>query len=207
FRACDSTGPSPIASAVHVPASPRLDPIPANGTAAVWVGIDGRGRWAARWHVRPVGVDAEVLVDDLPTVAAAPRVVAERIRVMDRPSAPRRFRRRNKGSEDIGPSRGGLTTKLHAVVNGTRNPIAFALREGQRHEMTVAPVLLADTRHAIVIGDTGYDADPLVEDLRRRRCRVVIPTGSDRRTQRRTNNAIYRERHRVECFFQRLERS
>jgi transposase len=72
--------------------------------------------------------------------------------------------------------------------------------------MTVAPILLADTKNAIVIGDKGYDADPLVDDLRRRRCRVVIPTRSNRRTQRRTNKALYRERHRVECFFQRLKR-
>lgn len=72
--------------------------------------------------------------------------------------------------------------------------------------MTVAPTLLADTRSAIVIADRGYDAEHLVAGLRRRRCRVVIPTIVTRRKQRRTNKRIYRERHRVECFFQRLKR-
>ena len=55
-------------------------------------------------------------------------------------------------------------------------------------------------------GDRAYDARALVEQLRRQRCRVVIPSNPTRRVQRRFNRELYKRRHRVENFFQRLKR-
>lgn len=72
--------------------------------------------------------------------------------------------------------------------------------------MTVAELLLEDASNTTVLGDRGYDADSLVNALRKRHCKVVIPPRSNRRLQRRYDRVLYRERHRVECFFQRLKR-
>jgi transposase len=72
--------------------------------------------------------------------------------------------------------------------------------------MTVAPFLLSRIRHAFVIGDRGYDANSLRDQLHRQRCRVVIPSNSSRRRKRAFNRRLYKRRHRVENFFQRLKR-
>jgi hypothetical protein len=43
----------------------------------------------------------------------------------------------------MGRSRGGLTTKLHAVVDANGNPITLKLTEGQAHDgrMVIPPFL------------------------------------------------------------------
>lgn len=84
--------------------------------------------------------------------------------------------------------------------------MCLAITEGQRHEMTVAHSLLANIRRAYVVGDKGYDANDLRDQLHRQRCRVVIPSNGSRRRKRPFNRQVYRRRHRVENFFQRLKR-
>ena len=69
--------------------------------------------------------------------------------------------------------------------------------------------LLDDIADAVVIADKGYDADSLVHNLQERRCRVIIPPRCHRNQPRRfgkRERRLYRLRHRVECFFQRLKR-
>jgi transposase len=70
----------------------------------------------------------------------------------------------------------------------------------------MAPYLLSRIRHAYVCGDRAYDARALREQLQRQRCRVVIPSNPTRRVQRRYNKRLYKRRHRVENFFQRIKR-
>lgn len=123
--------------------------------------------------------------------------------------SPRRRRRQRGGSEEIGASRGGLGTKIHAVVDASGLPIAFALSEGQAADITMAQPLLDEFVEAVVIADKGYDSDALAESLEERGCRVIIPPRSRRNHPRRfarSERRLYRQRHRVECFFQRLKR-
>jgi transposase len=70
----------------------------------------------------------------------------------------------------------------------------------------MAPYLLSRIRHAYVCGDRAYDARALREQLQHQRCRVVIPSNPTRRVQRRYNKRLYKRRHRVENFFQRIKR-
>jgi putative transposase len=85
-------------------------------------------------------------------------------------------------------------------------PVCLALTEGQSHEIKLAPYLLSRVRNAYVCGDRAFDARALVEQLQRQRCRVVIPSNPTRRKKRRYNRMLYKRRHRVENFFQRLKR-
>lgn len=123
--------------------------------------------------------------------------------------SPRRRGRQRGGSEEIGASRGGLGTKIHAVVDASGSPIAFALTEGQAADITMAEALLDEFVETVVIADKGYDSDALADSLEKRGCRVIIPPRSRRNNPRRfalSERRLYRERHRVECFFQRLKR-
>jgi len=66
--------------------------------------------------------------------------------------------------------------------------------------------LLSDITDAYVAGDRAYDAGPLVEHLQANRCTVVIPSNPTRALQRQIDLDLYKERHLVECFFQRIKR-
>ena len=72
--------------------------------------------------------------------------------------------------------------------------------------MSVAPSLLSRIRRAYVIGDRGYASNELREQLKAQKCRVVIPCKVNRRRKWRWSRALYKKRHRVENFFQRLKR-
>jgi transposase len=105
----------------------------------------------------------------------------------------------------IGRTKGGLNSKLHAVVDGAGRLIAFILTAGQVNELKMAPELLQHLRGVIIIGDKAYDSDRLYELLRKQGCRVCIPTKSNRRRQLPFNRQWYRKRHRVENFFARAK--
>jgi transposase len=63
-------------------------------------------------------------------------------------------------SRCMGRSRGGLTTKIHALVDACGLPIALKLSEGQAHDGKGAEDMLgALPRKCVVLADRGYDSD------------------------------------------------
>ena len=127
---------------------------------------------------------------------------------MPRSCAPIRTRRarQKRGPQEIGRSRGGPSTKIHAVVDALGNPVKLALSPGQTHEMKLAYELLGDIENAYVAGDSAYDAGPLVDLLSTNGCTPVIPSNPTRATQRDFDRHLYRERRLVENFFPRIKR-
>lgn len=81
----------------------------------------------------------------------------------------------------------------------------MVLTPGQTHEMKVADGLLGDIRNAYVIADKAYSAKALVDALHARGCEVVIPANPTHR-QRDYDKHLYKDRHLVENFFQRIKR-
>jgi transposase len=105
----------------------------------------------------------------------------------------------------IGRTKGGLNTKLHAVVDGAGRVVTFVLTPGQVSELKVAPDLLAGLCDAIVIADKAYDSDKLHELLSQQYCDLCVPPKSNRRHPLPFNRQWYRKRHRVENFFARAK--
>src|SRR5262245_27908306 len=103
-----------------------------------------------------------------------------------------------RGPQEIGRSRGGPSTKIHAVVDALGNPVRLALSPGQAHEMKLAHALLGDIADANVIGDRAYDARSLVDKLEARGCEVVIPSNPTHPPLRAYDTRLYRERCLVE---------
>jgi len=69
----------------------------------------------------------------------------------------------------LGRSRGSLTTKIHAVTDGSGLPIKIAITAGQAHDLTAASELLNDLPPgAMLLADKAYDADWLRAKLRAR---------------------------------------
>jgi transposase len=60
----------------------------------------------------------------------------------------------------MGRSRGGLTTKIHAVVDTSGMPVRLALTTGEAHDNRLALTLLSGPRsRAMLLADRGFDAD------------------------------------------------
>ena len=56
-----------------------------------------------------------------------------------------------------------------------------------------------------VIADKGYDADELVKTIIEQQAQAVIPPRSNRKEQREYDRHLYRERHLVECFINKIK--
>jgi len=108
--------------------------------------------------------------------------------------------------ECMGRSRGGLTTKIHAVVDANGNPVALKLSEGQAHDGRSAVDMLDSVGPGqTLLADRGYDSDALRQILAERGAwanvkpmpgRVNIPVFSP---------YLYRLRNLVERFFNKLK--
>jgi hypothetical protein len=62
--------------------------------------------------------------------------------------------------QSMGWSRGGLTSKIHAVVDTNGLPVRLALTAGEAHDNRLAGKLLSRlTSETKLLADRGYDAD------------------------------------------------
>ena len=105
----------------------------------------------------------------------------------------------------IGRTKGGLNSKLHAVVDGRGRAVALLLTAGQVNDVKMAPQLLQRFRQVIVVADKAYDSDALYEALRTQQCQVCIANRLGRGRRLPFHRGWYRKRHRVENFFQRAK--
>ena len=113
-----------------------------------------------------------------------------------------------KGQNDreaLGRSKGGFTTKIHAVVDALGQALCFSLTSGQRHDITQASYLLQKFKNANIIADKGYDSNDLIEQIQNQHSTPVIPPRSNRKNPRDYDKHLYKERHLVECFFNKIK--
>ena len=85
------------------------------------------------------------------------------------------YGKNSQDREALGCSRGGFTTKIHAIVDALGNPLKFTLTSGQRHDITKAKELTENISNIIVLADKGYDSNTFVEILESKKCTIVIP--------------------------------
>ena len=122
-----------------------------------------KGVWADIFHALASagGPPAEVLIDSSAVKA-------------------HRWARAVKGGakQAIGRSRGGRTTKIHALADRLCRPIAFLLTGGQVADCIAADTLLDQMPATEILhGDKGYDSDAV---RRRSRTRALRPTSRQR---------------------------
>mgnify|MGYP001313215405 CR=1 FL=1 len=90
-------------------------------------------------------------------------------------------------------------------MDGLGNPLRFILSPGQAADCTQAESLLAGFPAHYVIADKGYDSHKIVEAVEDSGAMVVIPSRTCVKEPRTTDFALYAERYRIECFFNRLK--
>ena len=105
----------------------------------------------------------------------------------------------------MGRSRGGLTTKIHTVVDASGLPLRFALSPGQAHDSTLAGALLDDhlPPDSFVLADKAYDAEWIRAMIEAQDAVPIIPNRST--TPHAFSRVLYRMRNRVERCFNKLK--
>jgi transposase len=109
------------------------------------------------------------------------------------------------GTQAISRSRGGLTTKLHALVDGLGNPARLQLGAGQAHDVTQAEPLLEGVRAEKVVADKAYDSRALINTIHQRGGKAAIPPRSNNHQPREFDPHVYQARNLVERFFNRIK--
>ena len=106
----------------------------------------------------------------------------------------------------MGRSRGGLTTKIHAVVDVNGLPIALKLTEGQAHDgRSAADMLDTIGQGQILLADRAYDSDALRRDLAERGAWANVKPMPGRLNIPAFSSFLYRFRNLVERFFNKLK--
>ncbi|MBA3904315.1 MAG: IS5/IS1182 family transposase [Rhodocyclaceae bacterium] len=108
-------------------------------------------------------------------------------------------------AQAMGRTKGGLNTKLAAIVDRHGRALAVALAPGPRHDLLAVEPVLARARRGLVVADKGFDADNFRRRLRAQRTRCCIPPKRARRQPARFHRGHYRHRHHVENFFGRIK--
>ena len=63
-------------------------------------------------------------------------------------------------SQSVGRSRGGLTSKLHVVVDANGLPVRLGITPGEMHDNRLCSTLLNGLKpQSMVLADRAYDAD------------------------------------------------
>ena len=134
-------------------------------------------------------------------------------------SSPERGRRK-KGAEetglsaeemrkkqDIGISCGGKNTKIHAAVDALGNPIRLIFTSGEVADSKQGVPLLKgfDLAGRAVLGDKAYGTVEILTYIRENGGEVVIPPKSNTVNPWDCDFHHYKERHLVECFFNKLK--
>jgi transposase len=108
--------------------------------------------------------------------------------------------------QSIGRSRGGLTSKIHAVVDSNGLPVRLALSPGEAHDLRLAGKLLSRLKSgSMLLADRGYDADWIRELAMKKGAWANIPPKANRNDPICFSPHLYRARNQVERFFNRIK--
>lgn len=115
--------------------------------------------------------------------------------------------RKDGAPNEIGHSRGGPGTKIHAAVDAYGCPLYIMLSEGQRNDINYAiPVLEhINIEGSSVLADRGYDSNKLIDHIYDHGGEPTIPSRKNAKFQRHCDWQLYKERHLVEKLFLKLK--
>ena len=106
----------------------------------------------------------------------------------------------------MGRSRGGLTTKIHAVVDADGLPVTLELSAGQVHDSKPAMQMLKGVQEGcIILVDKAYDSDALRDMAKDKDAWANIPQKVNRKKVFSFSKWVYRQRNLVERFFAKIK--
>lgn len=104
------------------------------------------------------------------------------------------------------PHQGGLTSKIHALVDSNGLPIRLALTPGETHDNRLCSALLsALLPQTMLLADRGYDADWIGELARQQGAWANIPPKRNRNDPTCFSPYLYRARNLIERLFNKIK--
>ena len=112
-----------------------------------------------------------------------------------------------KKKQDIGLTRGGKNTKIHASVDGLGNPVRLIFTSGEVSDSKQGVPLIEGfvLSGRAFLGDKAYGTVEILTYIRSHGGTVVIPPKSNTVEPWDCDFYHYKERHLVECFFNKLK--
>ena len=98
-----------------------------------------------------------------------------------------------------------MSTKIHIAVDALGNVLRMIFTAGQVHESTQAEALIADLQAENIIGDRAFDSDQFRAHVAQRNMTAVIPSRANRSRAIAHDPHLYKERHLVECFINKIK--
>jgi len=112
----------------------------------------------------------------------------------------------NNSGQHIGRSRGGLTSKIHAVVDANGLPVRLGLTPGEAHDNRLCLTLLTGLQpRTMLLADRGYDADWIRALASEQGAWANIPPKRNRKDPICFSPYLYRDRNLVERFFNKIK--
>ena len=111
-------------------------------------------------------------------------------------------------SSSIGKTRGGLNTKIHAIVGKDLRPVAFLLSAGNVDDCTEAvPLLklLPSLKDCDILADKAYGTKEIRTYLHEQSARYTIPPKVNTKQPWLFDKETYKRRNVIERFFNRLK--
>ena len=98
-----------------------------------------------------------------------------------------------------------MSTKIHIAVDALGNVLRLLYTAGQVHESTQAEALIAGLTAENLIGDKAFDSDRFRGHLAARDMTAVIPSNASRARALPYDCHLYKERHLVELFINKIK--
>lgn len=98
-----------------------------------------------------------------------------------------------------------MTTKILALTDALGNLADFCLLPGQAHDLRGVQELLEGLEAGHILADRAFDADWLREALSDRKIAPVIPPRKNRKQPAGYDEEMYKWRHLVENFLQKIK--
>ena len=98
-----------------------------------------------------------------------------------------------------------MTTKILALTDALGNVADFCLLSGQAHDLRGVPELIEGLRADYMLADRAFDADWLRKSLSEHDISPVIPPRKNRKHTAEYDKEMYKWRHLVENFFQKIK--
>ena len=108
--------------------------------------------------------------------------------------------------EGVGTSRGGRSSKVHALVDLRGRPLKVIITPGNYHDIKPAPELVRGLSDTIIVADKGYDSKRFRSAISEMGSTSCIPVKRRSLSKPSMNKSYYGKRHRVENFFGRIKR-
>ena len=112
------------------------------------------------------------------------------------------------GAQAIGVSRGGRTTKIHALVNENFQLIKVILTGGDVHDSECAIDLLSEVKieGKAVLADKAFSAECIRSFIASHNAVVCIPDKSNAVVKHDFDKELYKQRNIIERFFHRIKK-